>query len=85
MTSSSTITKTFPVTNLSCASCAGNTEAVLKEQNGVEKAEVNYANSSAKIEFLSSVISPEKLIEQYEETIQLLKNQVEIMKLLLDK
>jgi len=53
--------KTFPVTNLSCASCAGTTEAVLKEQDGVVNAEVNYANSSAKIEFLSSVTSPEKL------------------------
>lgn len=28
---------------------------------------------------------PEKLIQQYEETIQSLKNQIEIMKLLLDK
>lgn len=28
---------------------------------------------------------PEKLIEQYEETIQSLKNQIEIMKLLLEK
>lgn len=61
MASQSTVTKTYPVMNLSCASCAGNTEAVLKEQNGVIKAEVNYANSSAKIEFLSSVTSPEKL------------------------
>lgn len=61
MASNSVITKTFPVTNLSCASCAGNTEAVLKQQEGVVKAAVNYANNSAKIEFLSSVTSPEKL------------------------
>lgn len=61
MTSQSTVTKTYPVTNLSCASCAGSTEAVLKEQNGVVKAEVNYANNSAKIEFIPSLTSPEKL------------------------
>lgn len=61
MASQSTVTKTYPVTNLSCASCAGNTEAVLKEQNGVVKAEVNYANNSAKIEFIPSLTSPEKL------------------------
>lgn len=61
MASQSTVIKTYPVTNLSCASCAGNTEAVLKEQNGVVKAEVNYANNSAKIEFIPSLTSPEKL------------------------
>lgn len=61
MASESTITKNYPVTNLSCASCAGNTEAVLKNQVGVVKAEVNYANTTAKIEFIPSQTSPEKL------------------------
>jgi Cu2+-exporting ATPase len=61
MVSESTITKNYPVTNLSCASCAGNTEAVLKNQSGVVKAEVNYANTTAKIEFIPSQTSPEKL------------------------
>ncbi len=58
---SESITKNYPVTNLSCASCAGNTEAVLKNQVGVVKAEVNYANTTAKIEFIPSQTSPEKL------------------------
>ncbi len=61
MASESTITKNYPVTNLSCASCAGNTEAVLKNQEGVVKAEVNYANTTAKIEFIPSLTSSEKL------------------------
>src|SRR5690554_774461 len=61
MASESTITKNYPVTNLSCASCAGNTEAVLKNQIGVVKAEVNYANTTAKIEFIPSLTSSEKL------------------------
>lgn len=34
---------------------------------------------------LNYINLPEKLIEQYEETIQSLKNQVEVMKLLLEK
>lgn len=61
MATESTITKNYPVTNLSCASCAGNTEAVLNNQEGVVKAEVNYANTTAKIEFIPSQTSPEKL------------------------
>lgn len=56
-----TLVKTYPVMNLSCASCAGNTEAVLKNQVGVVKAEVNYANTQAKIEFIPSLTSSEKL------------------------
>lgn len=51
------VTKTYPVTNLACASCAGNTEAVLNSQIGVINATVNYANSSGKIEYISSLIS----------------------------
>ena len=51
------VTKTYPVTNLACASCAGNAEAVLNSQIGVVKAAVNYANSSGKIEYIPSLIS----------------------------
>ena len=43
--------KAYPVTGLSCASCAINVESMLKEQKGVITASVNYANSSASIEF----------------------------------
>jgi Cu2+-exporting ATPase len=56
-----TITETFSVLNLSCASCAANTEAVLSHQPGVIKAEVNYANTSAKVEYIPSLVSPEAL------------------------
>jgi Cu2+-exporting ATPase len=54
-------TQTFPVLNLSCASCAANTEAILTHQTGVIKAEVNYANTSAKVEYIPSLVSPEAL------------------------
>jgi len=56
-----TLTKTHPVTNLSCASCAQKTEKTLRKQLGVVQAEVNYANNSAKIEFIPDFTSSEKL------------------------
>ncbi len=43
--------KTFPVTGMSCAACAASVENALNDADGVAKAEVNYANSSVKIEF----------------------------------
>ena len=43
--------KTFPVTGMSCAACAASVETALNGAEGVAKAEVNYANSSVKIEF----------------------------------
>lgn len=47
-----TVKKIYPVINLSCASCAGNTETALRRQAGVVEANVNYANNTAKIEFI---------------------------------
>jgi P-type Cu2+ transporter len=46
-----TIKKTFPVTGLSCASCAMSVESMLKSQKGVVDATVNFANSSAWVEY----------------------------------
>ena len=57
------IKQTFPVTNMSCASCAANTEATLNNQVGVVKAEVNYANTSAKVEYIPSLVTAQELKE----------------------
>jgi len=46
-----TVKKSFPVTGLSCASCAISVESMLKAQKGVLSAAVNYANSSAWVEY----------------------------------
>jgi Cu2+-exporting ATPase len=43
--------KSFPVTGLSCASCAISSESMLKIQPGVINASVNFANSTALIEY----------------------------------
>jgi len=40
----------FPVTGMSCASCARNVETTLQKQPGVINASVNYANASAQVE-----------------------------------
>jgi len=50
-----TIKKSFPVTGMSCASCAANVESTLKEEPGVVNAAVNYANSSASVEYIPGV------------------------------
>ena len=42
--------KTYPVTGMSCATCALNVEKTLKRQPGVVNAAVNYADGSAMVE-----------------------------------
>ena len=46
------IKKNYPVTGLSCASCAISVESMLKAQPGVLNASVNYANSTAWVEYM---------------------------------
>jgi Cu2+-exporting ATPase len=43
--------KTYPVTGMSCATCALNVEKALKRQTGVANATVNFADASAMVEF----------------------------------
>jgi Cu2+-exporting ATPase len=56
--SEKTIKKNFPVTGMSCASCAANVETTLKKEPGVINAAVNYANNSASVEYLDGVADP---------------------------
>ena len=51
------VKKNFPVTGLSCASCAISVESMLKAQKGVLDASVNYANSSAWVEYTPATAS----------------------------
>lgn len=55
--------KQFPVTGMSCASCAINIESTLSKQPGVVKASVNLASQIATLEFNPSVITPQDLKE----------------------
>lgn len=56
-----TIKQTFPVTGMSCASCAASTETIVATQPGVVKAAVNFANASLQVEYIPTITSPEKL------------------------
>lgn len=57
------IVKQYPVTGMSCASCAANVESRLNNQKGVVKAAVNLASQMATIEFVPSVVQPQSLKE----------------------
>lgn len=54
----STIKKTFPVLNMTCASCAVSTASMLQSLAGVVSAEVNYANANVYVEFVPELVKP---------------------------
>jgi Cu2+-exporting ATPase len=56
-----TVKKSFPVLNMTCASCASSTQSILENQPGVIKAAVNYANATALVEYIPTITGPEKL------------------------
>jgi Cu2+-exporting ATPase len=56
-----TIKQTFPVTGMTCASCASSAETIITAQQGVVKAAVNFANTSLLVEYIPAITSPEKL------------------------
>ncbi len=51
------IKQNYPVTDLSCASCAVNIENKLKNEPGILHVAVNYANNSAAIEYIPEIIN----------------------------
>ncbi|MBB4079411.1 Cu2+-exporting ATPase [Lewinella aquimaris] len=52
---------TFPVTGMSCASCAASVETILSKVPGVHSVSVNYANTTAQVDFDPVLISAEEL------------------------
>jgi len=56
-----TLKKTFPVTGMSCASCASNIESTIKSQSGIKNASVNFASSSLLVEYNPDVTEPASL------------------------
>jgi Cu2+-exporting ATPase len=55
------IHRTFPLTGMSCASCAVNIETLSKAQNGVVNASVNYASSSLWVEYNPDITVPSNI------------------------
>src|SRR5687767_13981396 len=58
---SSFIKQVFPVTGMTCASCAVSVESMLKSTDGVKDAGVNFANQTAWAEYDESETNPQKL------------------------
>lgn len=56
-----TIKKSFPVMQMTCASCAVSVESILKSQVGVIDASVNYANAKVSVEFIPNLVQVESL------------------------
>lgn len=56
-----TVKKTYPVLNLSCASCAASSQDVLAMQPGVISVAVNYANGNGIVEFIPTLTNPFEL------------------------
>lgn len=52
---------TFPVLEMTCASCAASAENVVKFQTGVVNASVNYGTGNLVVEYLPSMTDPYKL------------------------
>ena len=49
------ITKSFPLTGMTCAACASSVESILSHVEGVKKANVNFASNSVWLQYLSTV------------------------------
>jgi len=58
---STTVRKNYPVSGLSCASCATNVEKTLNNQPGVKSASVNFASSTVWVEYNPEATSPNSL------------------------
>ncbi len=53
--------QTYPVMNMTCASCAARVQKTLGKQPGVTTAIVNYANATVQVEYDEKKISPDQL------------------------
>lgn len=61
-----TIKKTFPITGMTCTSCAISVESILSFEEGVIKSAVNYANATATIEYVPGIAK----LENFKTAIQ---------------
>jgi len=56
-----TVKNSFPVLNMSCASCAISSQTVLENTPGVVNVSVNYANATAFVEYVPTIVNPQVL------------------------
>ena len=55
------VKKTFPVLQMSCASCAISAESIVKGLGGISNASVNFATATLSVEYQPGVITPEQI------------------------
>ncbi|MBE8720650.1 heavy metal translocating P-type ATPase [Sphingobacterium pedocola] len=56
-----TVKNTFPVLGMTCASCAGSAENIVKYESGVIEASVNYATGNLMVEYLPNMTNASNL------------------------
>ncbi|WP_100676795.1 heavy metal translocating P-type ATPase [Avrilella dinanensis] len=56
-----TITQTFPVLGMTCASCASSAESIVKHQEGVVSSSVNFATGNLTVEYLPDMTDATQL------------------------
>lgn len=53
--------KQFPVTGMTCASCASSVESILQHTAGTVQAAVNFASQTVQLEYVNTITNPELL------------------------
>lgn len=76
--------RTFPVLQMSCASCAASIERILKAQEGVVDAAINFAAATVSVEYLPTLVHPaglKKAVQDggYDLVIESEKNETETL------
>ena len=56
-----TVKRTFPVLEMTCASCASSVESILNATPGILTAAVNFATQTVVVEYIPTIITPEDL------------------------
>ncbi len=59
--------RSYPVLNMTCASCASSTQNILSFVPGVLNATVNYGNEKGTVEYLPDITSPQKMRQALQE------------------
>lgn len=55
------VKKTFPVSGMSCASCAASAQSILEYEPGVVSVSVNFANTTAQVSYDTTLTTPQRL------------------------
>jgi Cu+-exporting ATPase len=60
-------TITFPITGMTCASCAANIERALRKVEGIQKVNVNFAAEEASLSYDDASVKPDGLVKKIQD------------------